>query len=102
MLRFDYCRCLLPGEGDDLLCALTKDDHQDGNQAVAGMKRLLVGDLLDNGGRNSLWHRSLRHSDESARGLLRRPGEQSEARRRPITHCVTVCTWLCMSLSLDE
>jgi hypothetical protein len=33
---------LLPGEGRSVFCALGEDDHQDGGEAVAGMKSLLV------------------------------------------------------------
>src|SRR3954452_10866468 len=42
-------RYLIPGEGGDVFGALGEHDHKDRREAVAGMKRLLVCDLFDDG-----------------------------------------------------
>jgi hypothetical protein len=42
-------RYAVPGECGNIFCPLSESDHQYRGEAVAGMKRLLVRDLFDDG-----------------------------------------------------
>ena len=42
-------RYLVPGQRGNVFCALREDDDQDRGEPVAGVKRLLVSDLFDDG-----------------------------------------------------